>query len=704
VRCVYAWEFRKTISNREARSFAAPFARLARWSFNEWTRSGGRLGALDNVELFSRTFENRFIFNLFDLLLCGIIALVILRAWRAQAKTIPVRNQFLLLLAFSCLGASFATKALFSGAFIFFRYRLPTVGFESLFHVFQAGTWLLLAASVYQTPRLRRAEGLRRTQASLLFLVSLSPLLVLPGWLGNLTPKFLMFLDLTNICLIAFTLVHFYRTPLGGRRYAAGALALFLLAASLHFVTSLNWGDRASLVFWNSEQFGWSISLFTCALAIGETSSDLFDKVFVRLQITFILLASLMLLVITQSEKSDYFASISGRADQLAELVRNDVDNLRQQDEPLSDIVARDDLHKAIRDFDNLPELKIVRIVADNQIATINIADNRDAQTRTISLQSTSTLPQLDPQDYFLIHVLPLKTATGEVSFYGTREFLDQHIRRRIVLIFTLFTATVGLSTLMIGLVVRGASGTIRGQAREIEKAYEQICQSSKLAAIGELAAGVAHEINNPATTILSLSSFWVTQNGGKPVAVDPEDLKEVMTQAHRIARITTSLLEFSRPQIVEMKPIPLDRVINVSLRLVDDLLTANRISVQKRLPRKIMEIRGDEDSLVRALENLFRNAIDAMPNGGVLSLSVSEKDQMRNSVRLEIADTGVGIRKNQIARVFDPFFTTKEVGKGTGLGLSIVHGIIKEHQGTINIESEPGLGSKFTIVLPTED
>ena len=661
---------------------------------------------LEKLELFSRTFENTFIFNLFDVLLCGIIVLVILKAWRGQTKTIPVRNQLLLLLAFSFLGASFATKALFSGAFVFFRYRLPVASFESVFHIFQAVAWLLLALSVYQPSKSRdprTAATAAAGQPSPFFLFLFAPLLFLPGSLIGLAAKLMMYLDVANLVLIAFTFVHIYRSPLRGRRYAVGALALVFVAASLHFISSLNLENRASLVFWNLEQFGWSFSLFTCALAIGETSRDLFVKVFVRLQITFILLASVMLLVITQSEKSDYFASIRGRADQLAEFMREDVDKLRQQNESLSAIAAREEIPKAIREYDNLPELKIVRVSADNQIVTLQIADTGEVSVPS-GRQSVSPSIQLDPEEYFLIHALPLKTtSTGEIAFYGSREFLDQHIRRRIILIFSLFTATVALSTLMIGLVVRGASAKIRGQAREIEKAQKQLYQSSKLAAVGKLAAGVAHEINNPATTILSLSSFWISQNGGKPVAVDQEDLSEVMTQAQRIARITTSLLEFSRPQILEMKPVPVDRVINLSLRLVDDLLTAHRISVEKNLPRATIRVRGDEDSMIRALENLYRNAIDAMPEGGVLSLGVFREDQMSKTIRLEIADTGPGIQKDHIDRVFDPFFTTKEVGKGTGLGLSIVHGIIEEHQGTITIESQLGRGTKFIIVLPTE-
>ncbi len=683
------------------------FIRLARERHDGlWLGStvvGKPMEPLEKLQFFSQTFENRFIFNLFDVLLCGIIVLVILRAWRAQTKTIPVRNQLLLLLAFSTLGASFATKALLPGAFIFFRYRLPVAPFESVFHMFQAGAWLLLAASAYPSPRRRHSRTPIPGQLFFFFLLLAVPaLLFLSGSFGKLTPKPMMFLNVANLILIAFTFVHIYRSPHGGRRYAAGALAMVFVAASLHLVSSLNWEDKTSLIFWNLEQFAWSFSLFTCALAIGETSRNLSDKVFVRLQITFILLASLMLLVITQSEKADYFASIRGRTDQLAEFMRQDVDNLRQQNEPLSAIADREEIPRAIREYDNLPELKIVRISADSQVVTLQIADNGE-----MSAPNTLVSPsiRLDPEEYFLMRALPLKTTSaGNIAFYGSREFLDQHIRRRIVLIFSLFTATVALSTLMIGLVVQGASAKIRGQARQIEKAQKQLYQSSKLAAVGALAAGVAHEINNPATTILSLSSFWVSQNGGKPVAVDQEDLKEVMTQAQRIARITSSLLEFSRPQILEMKPVPLDRVINLSLRLVDDLLTANRISVEKNLPREMIHVRGDEDSLIRALENLYRNAIDAMPEGGVLSLGVFREDYMSKTIRLEIADTGPGIQKDHIDRVFDPFFTTKEVGKGTGLGLSLVHGIIEEHQGTITIESQLGRGTKFTIVLPTED
>ena len=656
--------------------------------------------ALQKLELFTRTFENRFIFNLFDVLLCGIIVLVVLRGWRARTQNIPASNQFLLLLAFCSVGASFAIQAIYSGAFVFFRQRFSENEFEFAFHVFQASAWLLLATSTYQSAK--DLEFTRKTLRTSIIAV-LPPVPLLADFAG-LSPKLITGLDVANLVLITLAFFRIYRHPLGGRKFVSGALGLIWIAAALHLAASLKWSSDISLLFWNAEQFAWSLSLITCALAMGETSRNLFDKVFVRLQITFIILASVMLLVITQTEKSDYFAGIHSRADHLVEFVREHIDYLRQQNQSLSDIIAQEDISQSIFGFGNLPELKVVRVSTDREVATFEADNQGKVTSRLEPINSNRTGSRFEAEDYFLIGALPLKVMpAGEIAFYGTREFLDEHIRRRIVIVFSLFTAMVALSTLMIGLVVRDASTTIREQGQEILKTQEQLSQASKLAAIGELAAGVAHEINNPATTILSLSSFWASQNGGRPVAVDHEDLQEVMAQAQRIAKITTSLLEFSRPHVSELNRIPLDRIINFSLRMVDDLLSKNGISLEKTLPSRVPLVRGDEDSLVRALENLFRNAIDAMPEGGNLRLNVFSEQDSPNRISIKISDTGVGIQKAHLNRIFDPFFSTKDVGRGTGLGLSIVHGIVQEHQGTITVESEPGVGTQFTIVLPME-
>jgi signal transduction histidine kinase len=649
------------------------------------------------LELFSRTPENRFIFSLFDLLLCGVIVLVIIRGWRAQRTAAFGPSQFLLLLAFVCLGASFGLEATFAGASFFLSTRLPEALFDLLSHTFQAAAWVLMAASIYREPvsASRTKEHSAGPSRSFALVAVSSQLFIAPL-------KTTVALDLTNLVLVSVVLFLFRRRWSDGKRFVTGAVSLLFISALLQVGASLTSDSGVSLVLWNLEQFGWSFSLFVFALAIGEASRELFDKVFVRLQIAFILLASVMILVITQTEKADYLAGIRDRSGQLAEFVRGHVDYFRRQEQTLPNIVEREDfLQRAIMGFGNLPELKVVRIIADDQVATFEIADGEVYS----GLESASSPPPLDLENYFLIHSLPLTSyGRGAVQFYGTREFIDQHIRKRIFLIFSLFTAMVALSTVMIGLVVRGASHVIRQQAREIERTQQQLVQSSKLAAIGELAAGVAHEINNPVTTILSMSSFWLSEQEKDRPSCDPEDVKEVVAQAQRIAQVTSALLTFSRRQTLDIKPVPVDSLIDASLRQVEPLLRANEIRVRKDLQPGLPRILGDESSLIRALDNLIRNAVDAMPRGGELQISVAPGNPSGDQIRLDVSDTGAGISRDVISRIFDPFFTTKEVGKGTGLGLSIVHGIVREHQGTISVESEPGLGTKFTILLPVEE
>jgi signal transduction histidine kinase len=667
------------------------------------------------LELFSRTLENRFVFSLFDLLLCGVILLVIVRGRWTQMRAFSVRSRVLLFLAFSSLGASFFLGAVYAGAFLFFRSHFPEAPFDLSMHALWASSWLLLAASAYQRPLQGQLEPASPADARPSAFVFLTPLYLLLAMvalapvafrlaqpLANLYPSANIVLDLTNLLLLSWTLIQFYRRPLSGQAFTTGAVALLFLAALLHVCSYFAVETSISIVLWNLEQFTLSLSLLICAVAIGETGRDLFYRVFVRLQMAFIVLGSLMILVITQTEKTEYLASIRTRSDQLAEFVRGNVDYLTQLDEPLSAVVAREDfLQRALLGFGNMPELKVIRIVADSQAATFEIAGTGEIHEGFESVAPAPPRSELDSEEYFLIRALPLSDAVrGQVEFYGTREFLDRHIGKRIVLIFSLFTAMVLLSTVMIGLVVRGASTTITQQESEIEETQQRLMQTSKLAAIGQLAAGVAHEINNPATVILSRASFLISDDTASLPTVR-EDLGVIVAQAQRIAQVTDSLLKFSRPQVRSLRPARIEQIIDASLRLVQE---PNGISVERSLTPGLPFVRVDEESLIRAFENLFRNSIDAMPHGGTLSIRALPDHQQTNGLRLEVSDNGTGISTEDLTRVFDPFFTTKEVGKGTGLGLSIVQSIIEEHHGTIAVESEPGIGTKFIITLPTEE
>lgn len=652
-------------------------------------------------ELFSRTVENRFIFSLFDLLLCGVIWLLILRGRGSEHARGTTR--LYLFLAFTALGASFAVAAVSTGSLLFLQRRIGVVvSLDLSTHVLQGVAWVLMVASALARPSRERSPARARETPSPPML-ALVPLLaaILPQAVTGARTSATLALDLGNQVLVALALILFQRRPFDRRHFSTSALVCFFVAGLLHLGADALPG-RASIVSWNIEQFTWLLSLLAFALAVGETSRDLFDTVFVRLQIAFILLASVMTLVIIQTEKTDYVASVRARSDQLAAFLRAQADYLSGRHEAFSAIVEEEDFVRQLTlGFGNLPELKIVRVTSGPQTATFHI-DQGGVIRRLVEPRPLAGPPFPDPDEFFLIDSAPLGSpSAGGIEFYGGREFLNQNIRRRIVLIFSLFSAMVGLSTLMIGFVVRGAGATIRRQALEIEQTERQLMQASKLAAVGALAGGVAHEINNPATTILSRASFLLSQDDGSVSASDREDLSVIVAQAQRIAKITGGLLTFSRPHALHLQPVSIDRVIDAALRAVNPSLPERAIVVRQRRQTPPPTVLADEDSLARALENIFRNAVDAMPNGGTLDITVDREKESR--VRLSIADSGDGIPDADLPRIFDPFFTTKEVGRGTGLGLAIVHGIIQEHHGTIRVESEVHVGTRFVIVLPLE-
>lgn len=667
-------------------------------------------------ELFTRTFENRFIFNLFDLLLCGVILLVILRGWRGKKRRDLTTSRILLFLSFIALGGSFGLGAVLGGAFLFFRLRPVEAPFDLLIHASWASGWLLLGASALgrqnDAPNGRRIP--LRHSVPTAFLIPLWMLVVFlilaPFWfhfanpLSRLYPKANAVLDLFNIVLLAIVAILLHRRPLGIQSVSTTAVILLMLAALLHYIGAQVVETKSGVILWNLEQFFWALSLFIITLAIGETGQDLFDKVFVRLQITFILLASVMILVITQTEKADYLASLRTRSQQLAEYVRTDVDLQLQRRMPLQEVLQREEfLRYVVVELGNQPDLKVIRVLAGEAEANFNISDAGEVGFNVQALARSQAISELENTEYFLIDSLPLlRTGPGGVELYGTREYLDQHIRRRVILIFSIFTAMVVLSTVMIGWVVHGASVTIRVQGQEIAAAQQQLIQSSKLAAIGQLASGVAHEINNPATTILSRASFLLMQGEKNFSESDTEDLNAIVTQAQRIAQITRGLLGFARPQALHVKPLYVQRVIDTCLRHLGESFEASKIIVERSLPPHLPLVMGDEDDLSRAFENLFRNAIDAMPGGGVLSVAAHTEGQ-KGQIHIEIRDTGAGISSENIGRIFEPFFTTKQSGKGTGLGLSIVHGIIREHGGSITVDSRAGGGARFYLTLPVE-
>jgi len=224
----------------------------------------------------------------------------------------------------------------------------------------------------------------------------------------------------------------------------------------------------------------------------------------------------------------------------------------------------------------------------------------------------------------------------------------------------------------------------------------EQLQISEKMASIGLLAAGVAHEVNTPLTGISSFTQMLL-ENAN---ADDPKTqvLEKIERQTFRAAKIVNGLLNLARPAQIDAGPCDIHAVINDVLSLLEHQFRTGSIQVRKELAGNAPIVQGIEHKLQQVFLNLFLNARDAMPSGGWLTI-VTRDD--RTGAVIEIGDTGSGIPAEQLSRIYDPFFTTKEIGKGTGLGLSITYGIVQEHGGTITCDSQVGQGTRFSIRLP---
>jgi two-component system, NtrC family, sensor kinase len=224
----------------------------------------------------------------------------------------------------------------------------------------------------------------------------------------------------------------------------------------------------------------------------------------------------------------------------------------------------------------------------------------------------------------------------------------------------------------------------------------EQLQISEKMASIGLLAAGVAHEVNTPLTGISSFTQMLL--ENAPPDDPSTQVLEKIERQTFRAAKIVNGLLNLARPAQVDSGPCDINVVVNDVLSLLEHQFRTGSIQVRKELAAVPPVVQGIEHKLQQVFLNLFLNARDAMPKGGWLTI-VTRQD--RDGAVVEIADTGSGIPVEQLSRIYDPFFTTKEIGKGTGLGLSITYGIVQEHGGSITCDSQIGQGTRFSIRLP---
>ena len=246
---------------------------------------------------------------------------------------------------------------------------------------------------------------------------------------------------------------------------------------------------------------------------------------------------------------------------------------------------------------------------------------------------------------------------------------------------------------------------SFNAMTHKLSEAQRQVYQSQKLAAVGQLAAGVAHEINNPLTGVLTYSSFLLKRAADKPEF--KEDLDVIVRETQRCRGIVKGLLDFARPSPPEKHPSDVNEIVERAIRIVQTQLAAHRVEVRKNLHADLPMVNADANQIQQIIVNLLLNANDAIgEGGGAVALATALKadgaaPQTRpREIEINVSDTGCGIPPEHLEHIFEPFFSTKG-RKGTGLGLAVAWGIVEKHNGRIEVESEVGKGTTFRVLLP---
>ena len=354
--------------------------------------------------------------------------------------------------------------------------------------------------------------------------------------------------------------------------------------------------------------------------------------------------------------------------------------------------------------------------------------------------------------DWYITAYEPIEDISGErvgMLYVGVLEAKYVAVRRKALSLFILFTVAgislaIGLGYSLegrimwpvhrlikasaqvsqgnlspeIGPISKGEIGVLQKTFREMltslqerdrrQKAESEIrlLQSEKQASIGKLAAGVAHEINNPLTGVLTFTHMLLRREDlGDDVR---SDLQKIAGATDRVRKIVKGLLDFSRQTKLDPEPVEVNRLVRSALSLVENQALVKGVSLKFEPGETLPVVTGDRGQLQGVILNITLNALDATEPGGTIILStgigVSANKPHQKGVEIAVADTGCGIPPENLDKLFDPFFTTKEIGQGTGLGLAVSYGIVGRHGGTIRVQSEVAHGSTFTIWLPIQE
>ncbi len=237
---------------------------------------------------------------------------------------------------------------------------------------------------------------------------------------------------------------------------------------------------------------------------------------------------------------------------------------------------------------------------------------------------------------------------------------------------------------------------TILRDLREIRELQEKVRRSERLASLGRLASGIAHEIRNPLSSIKGFAQYF--QGKLKPPSQDRGYADIMIREVERLDRVIAGLLDFARPQEPHPEPVSIGEILDHSLKLLQSDLQSKEVGVERNYDDGDINLNIDRDQITQAFLNIFKNSLESMEMGGKLRISLG-LNRDKTTVEIRVSDTGCGISRENLSRVFDPFFSTKK--KGTGLGLAITMKIIENHRGEIGVDSTEGKGTTFRVLLP---
>jgi two-component system, NtrC family, sensor kinase len=346
-------------------------------------------------------------------------------------------------------------------------------------------------------------------------------------------------------------------------------------------------------------------------------------------------------------------------------------------------------------------QIERLRDFSENVIESLNVGvlavdlDGRVESWNT-QVEQLTGVPRQEALSRLLDEVLPADLAaeiaahSNQQRVTGIYRFLLQNRAGQILVVNVSVAPLLGKSGERVGRLI------LLDDITQRTRLEEQLVQNEKLSSLGLLAAGVAHEVNTPLAVIANYIQILAKQLPEE----DPRHklIDKIVKQTFRASEIVNHLLNFSRSGGSEFREVDLNQVIEETFSLVSHPFRTAHVQVVRNLDAGIPRVFGSSNRLQQVFLNLFMNARDAMPSGGMLEVRTFATN---GSVEVEVADTGAGISRDHLSRIFDPFFTTKAAGRGTGLGLSVSYGIVKEHAGKIEVHSTPGRGTSFRLEFP---